>query len=74
MVNLMKVTNTVYPNGSIRYHNEHGYLHREDGPAIIGTHGYKAYWLNGIIYEYEEWLSVIPNPISVKWREYCETN
>jgi len=37
-----------------------GYLiHREDGPAIEGTDGFKEWWLNGIEYLEQEYLKII---------------
>jgi hypothetical protein len=31
----------------IEYKNEHGLLHREDGPAIVWNDGTKAWFING---------------------------
>jgi len=51
-----------YILGSISYDNGiknwivNGQNHREDGPAIIHSDGSKAWYLNGIIYTFEEWL------------------
>jgi len=37
-----------------------GYLiHREDGPAVEGNHGFKEWWLNGIKYSEKEYYKVI---------------
>ena len=32
--------------GTIRWHNEDGQLHREDGPAVERANGDKEYYLN----------------------------
>ncbi len=69
----MKPTRTIFTNGTIEYTNEYSEFHREDGPAWIHPSGSKQYFLNGELYSYEEWLKLIPNVISVKWREYCES-
>ncbi len=34
-------------SGNIRYYNEQGKFHREDGPAIIYKFGYKAWRIDG---------------------------
>ena len=43
----MKITKKVDEHGIIRYRNEQGKLHREDGPAVERTNGYKEWYLNG---------------------------
>ena len=37
---------TVDSNGTIRWRNENGQLHREDGPAVEYTDGTKVWYLN----------------------------
>lgn len=34
-------------SGNARWKNSHGYLHREDGPAIEYSDGAKEWWVNG---------------------------
>ena len=34
-------------NGTIYYYNDKGQSHREDGPAIEWTSGYKSWYKNG---------------------------
>ena len=34
-------------NGDRFWHNEKNQLHREDGPAVEYTNGYKSWWING---------------------------
>jgi hypothetical protein len=43
----MKSIKTVSKHGSICYENEDGQYHREDGPAIEWSNGYKAWVING---------------------------
>jgi hypothetical protein len=43
----MKSIKTVDEHGAIRYENEDGQYHREDGPAIEWSNGYKAWLING---------------------------
>jgi hypothetical protein len=43
----MKITRTVDKHGAIRYRNESGQLHREDGPAYEDKHGYKVWLIKG---------------------------
>ena len=33
--------------GTRWYYNNAGYLHRTDGPAVVGSNGYLAWWQNG---------------------------
>ena len=44
----MKITKTVSRGGTIRYWNEKGYLHREDGPALEYINGNKLWYINGL--------------------------
>ena len=37
----------IHDNGACEYFNKAGQRHREDGPAIECTNGYKAWYLNG---------------------------
>ena len=37
---------TVGSNGTIRWYNEDGQLHREDGPAYEEASGSKQWWIN----------------------------
>ena len=37
----------VYDNGNIRWYNQDGLRHREDGPAIEYASGSKSWWKNG---------------------------
>ena len=43
----MKITKDIDIFGTIRYYNEQGQLHREDGPAIEWSDGYKEWYING---------------------------
>ena len=38
-------------DGTIRYYNENNEFHREDGPAIEFTNGYKAWYKNGFLHK-----------------------
>ena len=33
--------------GNRRYYNSAGYLHRNNGPAIVCSNGYKSWWQDG---------------------------
>ncbi len=48
--------------GDIRWFNEKGQYHREDGPAIESKDGSKLWWLNGIHYKEEEWKEKVNKP------------
>ena len=41
------ISKKVDEHGTIRYRNELGQLHREDGPAIEYAEGYKFWFING---------------------------
>ena len=42
----MKISKDIDEYGTIRYRNEQGQLHREDGPAIECANGDKYWYLN----------------------------
>ena len=42
----MKITKDIDDYGNIRYYNEQGQFHREDGPAVEYAYGTKAWYLN----------------------------
>lgn len=46
----MKSFRTKDTKGTIRYSNSDGIYHREDGPAVIKTDGYKSWWINGLLH------------------------
>lgn len=46
----MKITKEVSEYGTIRYYNELGYRHREDGPAVEWSNGYKVWYSNGLLH------------------------
>ena len=43
----MKITKEIDDYGTIRYYNEQGQLHREDGPAVEYKNGDKSWHING---------------------------
>ena len=43
----MKSFKSIDNNSTIRYINENGLLHREDGPAYEETSGYRVWYING---------------------------
>jgi hypothetical protein len=43
----MKISKKVDEHGTIRYRNELGQLHREDGPAVEFKEGTKGWLING---------------------------
>ena len=46
----MKITKKIGEYGEIRYENEKGRLHREDGPAEIYPSGNKYWYKNGKVH------------------------
>ena len=58
-------TKTISPNGTIQWTNSVGQLHRTDGPAYIGTDGYKAWWIDHAKYS-EEDFNKHPDVIAFK--------
>jgi hypothetical protein len=42
--------------GDIRWYNEAGERHRDDGPAVVFPDGDVAWCLNGRQYRFNEWL------------------
>jgi hypothetical protein len=51
----MESIRTAGSAGIIRYRNEKGDLHREDGPAIVFFDGTEWYYLNQKRYSKEDW-------------------
>jgi hypothetical protein len=43
-------------HGDIKWYNESGELHREDGPAIIIADGRQWWYLNNKVYLFDHWL------------------
>ena len=46
-VNYRNIISIEFPDRSMRWYNNDGYLHREDGPAIEFYNGDKEWWING---------------------------
>ena len=47
----------LHDDGDVYWYNEEGYLHREDGPAVISSDGgVVEWWLNGNYYYVDDWL------------------
>ena len=46
----MNITKEIDKDGNIRYYNEQGQFHREDGPAIEYASGTKYWYLNGLVH------------------------
>ena len=44
---MMKITKVIDDNNTIRWYNEDGQLHREDGPAVEWANGDKFWCING---------------------------
>lgn len=57
--------------GNIRYVNEFGQLHRDEGPAVIETHGKKIYYQHGSIHR-EDGPAVIDYDGSLLYYRYGE--
>ena len=41
------ITKDIDDYGTVRYYNEQGQLHREDGPARVYADGTKSWYING---------------------------
>ena len=46
----MNINKDIDEYGTIRYRNEQGQLHREDGPAVEYADGDKFWYLNGLLH------------------------
>jgi hypothetical protein len=44
----MSSTRILGKDGNIRYRNESGQLHREDGPAFEKPNSHKSWYINGV--------------------------
>jgi hypothetical protein len=57
LVNIIGMSSKYYKISSIQgYDTTTGYLHKEDGPAIVYGDGTEEYWLVGVRFENkEEW-------------------
>ena len=53
-----------YSDGTMVWYRK-GKIHREKGPAIINK-SYKEYWLNDVIYDFNEWVNKLTVPDHVK--------
>ena len=42
----MKSIKVIYDNGTVSYLNQNGQCHREDGPAVVYSCGFKAWFIN----------------------------
>jgi hypothetical protein len=63
----MKSIKTVDEWGNIRYNNEKGQYHREDGPAIERHNGYKAWWINGLVHREDGPAIVFSDGVEQYW-------
>lgn len=54
----------------IRYYNQQDVLHRLDGPAVEYWCG-EEFWIDGDDYDYYDWLEMIPNKFTYRWKEFC---
>lgn len=56
----------VFKSGSMVW-CKHGKNHREDGPAFISNVRVRnSFWLNGVKYDFNEWLTMVDLPIEKK--------
>ena len=63
----MEIIKSIDKYGTIRYKNEYGQYHREDGPAYEDTNGYKVWYINDKTHR-EDGPAVI---YSNGFTEYC---
>ena len=47
----------LYPDG-LQYWYKNDKLHCEDGPAVLYVSGYHTWWLNGMKYEFDEYIKI----------------
>ena len=50
---LLSLEYSVHSDGSVRYHNALGQMHREYGPAVDRPDGYRAWCQNGLLHRVE---------------------
>ncbi len=68
---------TTQKNGTIKYRNEEGDLHREDGPAVIYNYGSKFWYLNGKRHREDGPASIFKNGVKywyINGEEYYKTD
>jgi len=44
--------------GQVSWYNDTGAFHREDGPALLKVDGSIAWYIDGMMYTFEEWCAV----------------
>ena len=47
---LLSLECRVDSDGTVRYYNAQGQLHREYGPAIVQPDGFRSWWQNGLLH------------------------
>ena len=55
--------------GTREYYNNAGHLHRTDGPAVVGSNGYMAWWQNGQRHRVDGPAIVYPDG-SKEWHQH----
>jgi hypothetical protein len=66
---------TIDEDGTKRWCNKDGHLHREDGPAIVFRSGYEAWWLNGKLHREDGPAIIYSNGEKSYWlndKQYTE--
>ena len=51
-------------DGTKKWFNKQGQIHREDGPAVEYNNGDKSWWLNGKQYSEEDFLKALDQLLS----------
>jgi hypothetical protein len=58
----------ITPNGNVAWKNDHGQLHREDGPAVIWSDGTMLWYLHGQIHREDDLPAIFhPNGLLEWW-------
>jgi hypothetical protein len=60
--------------GTVRWYNEVGERHKEDGPAITTSYGDIGWWLNNTAYSFDEWCNKLNKSDEEKmllWLQYA---
>ena len=55
------------PTGNQYWFNDHGTLHRIDGPAVIQSNGNNSYWIHGNQLTEEEFNDITQSEEHLNW-------
>lgn len=55
------------------WRNASGELHRLDGPAVVRKDGSNEYWINGILYSFQDWKQAKKSHVHAKTQDWDKT-